>query len=181
MARRTKNKAKSVLAALLETGKPIAGRTGYVAIDGYETPGVFIKVRAKGLKSDGCGISVMVAPLSGRGEFTISPCEWFDDAKSIDAARQKAAAVESAKEEFAEIAKRPHYIGTRRQALEAYVTKRMTKPQRAEFDRHVADTYDGKALAQLPAKQPIVADLARTAVCVVNGLNGEEAEQIRTY
>lgn len=180
MARRTKNKGANVLAGLLEAGKPIAGRLGYVAVDGYDREGVFIKVKAIGLKSEGCGIQVAVAPLSGKGEFAISPCEWFDDVKTIDAARKKAAALEAAKEQFADIAKRPHYIGSRRQALEKYVAEKMTKAQRKDFDQHLADSYDGKSIAQLPT-QAIIADLAKKAVCVVNGLDGEEAEQIRTY
>ena len=99
------------IAALLESGKSLKNRIGWVKVadgDTYfeedqltcKTP-IYGKVKALGLVSDKCGIKIRTVLVGGTGELVISPSQWIDTLPEVkrltDVARRKEIATKTYK------------------------------------------------------------------------------------
>lgn len=98
------NQRPNKLREYLEDGQDPTGLTGYVATslngnrytyEDDEYP-VIIKVRLKRIDASGCGVTVYAEPFSGSGEFKVTPCQWFDSPKELEADRELKARIDQA-------------------------------------------------------------------------------------
>jgi hypothetical protein len=144
MARRTKttNAKPSKLKAFLESGKNISGLVGFVPMTDDEDgiADVFVKVKCMGLSTkSGCSVSVLVKPFAGTGQFTISPCKWFDTPADVTAARELRAKQDAATEDYSNIMR--HSLHSSRRLALAELIDALPKVSRS---RVMADIEDRK-------------------------------------
>lgn len=184
MKRKRKEKQptdKTVLAQKLENGDPIVGMKGYVRAEDYDNPNVYIKIEVLGLDtSDGCGLSVKVKPVSGQGEFTISPCQWLDSPADIaeqEKAREKR---ERAREDYCKVWRYPNYLKHRRAKLQEYVEENMTTEQLEDFIENALEYTKQKGnellYSKLDGEQ--LKYLSKAAIAVVNELTAVDREEV---
>lgn len=98
---------KSKLQTALEDGKPVKGIVGYVETDikvndEHWSDGVPLLIKAKCLrveaKSGSCEVKVIATPISGRGEFDVKTCRWFDTVKQFELKMEEEQKVKQAEE-----------------------------------------------------------------------------------
>ena len=170
-------KKDSKLVQTLESGGDIAGLKGYILMG--DSDDVYIKVKCVGLSTKDCGVGVLVTPMSGDGEFTITPCQWWDETQNLDELRDLHKRQEQAEWEFTQIAN-AHTQRMKKHRIHDFVSK-TTAAVREETIEH--------ALAEKLLSEPAAADgdltklkgsnnelhgLARVAVCLHFNLEGTE-------
>lgn len=171
MARKPKKQTgKSALAKKLEAGENVKGCVGFIELKD-EDVSVYVKVTVIGLSAEGCGLNVLVQPVSGAGKLEISPCRWIDTPADIEEKERIDQAVREAKQDLQTI-RNNHYLAAKANTLAKYVEAKMTRPQQNEWWDNVEAVLGKRALSKVSL--PHLMEFARAAVCVVNGVPADE-------
>lgn len=184
MARSKKSKgadSSNSLAIALEEGKSITGLVGYVPIEycsDSNSDTIYVKVKCVGLKSEGCGIKVIAELAEGSGTIFISPCQFIDSPKEVESQRDRKQRFDLAIKEHGDIGK-PYYAHTKKTKLLEYINENLSPEQQQEFWTALEDETGNKTLGKLAASE--VRKYAAIAVCVKNGITGEDPSQFNRY
>lgn len=140
----------SELARRLEAGEPIAGLKGYICIEDNGDSGdyngvdaaqpVYIAVRCLGVSVEGCGVSIKVEVISGRGEMEITPCRFIDTLADVVAKSELYARCKEASSVF-EYIKQPQLMVHRRRRLQEYLDT-LPKETVAGFLADIKEEYN---------------------------------------
>lgn len=68
------------LKGFIETSIDAIDEDGYQDSDGIK---VCMEVTCLRVEAKGCGVTIIAKPIKGYGEFKVSPCQWYDDVKSL--------------------------------------------------------------------------------------------------
>lgn len=127
---------ESELTKRLEKGKSVVGLEGYVLITATSTSNdedeivsdIAIKVRCVRIDAKSCGITLLVSPISGAGEFPITPCRWLDSAEAVEEHKQLQLRKQQAQAHIKEIMN-SRYLKNRRDELLSLVSSMSEKDQ----------------------------------------------------
>lgn len=164
------NKLKSCL----ESGKSVIGLEGYVELgcaslrryDDEST--VIVQVKCVGLETDCNGVKVKATPISGIGEFEISPCKWYDTPEQLQERKAYLERCEAAEERLRDMF-RPSYLTRRKAQFLEYVEGMGIDAQRGLREEMIDKRYatESTSYRNLVKKcsEPEVKRYAKEIIC----------------